>query len=347
VRNRADAAPARGAYRPAMTTAPAPAVLLELSMAHVAARALHVVAQLGTADALDDEPAPVEALAADSGIDADALGRLLRLLEERGVFRRDHDGRWMHTDASRLLRSAHPMSLRGFAQMSGAPFCWGAMTHLDHAVRTSEAGITRLHSGGWMPYLESHPGESAIFQAAMTAKAHADVAAALAAHDFSRYRRLCDVGGGRGHLLTAVLDAHPHVNGVLFELPAVARQVEPTDRLEVFSGDVFADPLPMADGYVLMNVIHDWDDEEAVAILRAVADAGRGSGAAVLVVETVIPDGAQPHWSKTLDVVMLAITGGRERTLAEYDGLLSAAGLELERLTPTATPFSIVEARVP
>ncbi len=247
-----------------------------------------------------------------------------------------------------LERAAdHPQSLGAFGRMAGTPFCWKSLTHLDHAVRTGDAGITKLDPDGWIAYLDAHPGESDVFQAAMTAKAHDDIAAALAVHDFSTYHRVCDVGGGRGHLLHAVLESHPHTIGVLFELPAVAAEVSTNERLEAVAGDFFSDPLPAADAYILMNIVHDWDDKAAIAILASVADAGRSSGAAVLLLETVMPEGSQRHWSKTLDVLTLAVTGGRERTLGEYRDLLNAAGIDLIGLTPTATPFSIVEGRCP
>lgn len=320
--------------------------LLELSYAYAASRALHVAAEAGVADVLGDEPRAVEELAGETGLDPDALGRLLRLLEERSVFRRDAGGRWAHTDASRLLRSNNPSSLRGFARMTGTPFSWESFTNLAHSARTGQSGSSRLHPDGWVAYLQAHPDEACVFQDAMTAKAHGDVAAALAVHDFTQYRRICDVGGGHGHLLRAVRAAHPEVTGINFELPAVAGQLTPEDGIDVVAGDFFVDPLPAADAYVLMNVIHDWDDKAAIAILEAVGAAGRGSRATVLLLEALLAEGPEPHWSKTLDIVMLAITGGRERTLGEYTALLDAAGLRLVAMTPTATPFSIIEASV-
>ena len=327
-----------------MTAQTVPDSLLELSNAFVASRALHVVAELAIADALDDEPCAAEELAAAAGVDADALGRLLRLLEAEGVFARDEAGRWGHSEASRWLRSDHPASVRAFARMSGTPFLWAPFTELHQAVRTGEPSIGVLAPEGPWAYLEAHPSEQAIFQEAMTAKAHGDVAAAMAVHDFSPYRRIADVGGGSGHLLRAVLDAYPDATGVLFDLPHVAVEVPPGPRLEVVAGDFFSDPLPACDAYLLMNVIHDWDDPEAERILSATAAAG-GPGATVLLLETVLPDGPRPHRAKTLDVLMLAVTGGRERSLTEYDALLKRSGLDLVRVTPTATAFSIVEAR--
>lgn len=322
-----------------------PEMLLELSAAHVAARALHVVAELGVADALDGEARPADDLATEAGVDPRALARVLRLLEGHGVFASDAAGRWRHSEASRWLRSDHPTSLRAFARMSGTPFGWAPFTALEHAVRTGEPSIRTIAPEGPWAYLEAHPEEQAIFQEAMTAKAHGDVAAVLAAHDFSSYSRITDVAGGRGHLIRALLDAYPDCSGVLFDLPDIAAQATPAPRLEIVAGDFFSDRLPACDAYILMNVVHDWDDERAAAILAAVADAGRSS-AAVLLLETILPEGPEHHRAKTLDILMLALTGGRERTVSEYDQLLTQSGMELVRVAPTATAFSIIEARV-
>lgn len=333
-------------YGPAMTTAASPETLLALAFAHTAARALHVVAELGVADHLDDQPRDAPALAGDLGADPDALHRLLRLLEMHGVFACDAAGSWAHTATSRVLRTDHPMSVRAFARMAGSAFGWDSFTGLEHSARTGEPGICLLEPQGWTAYLQAHQDEAIIFQQAMTAKGHEDIQAALAAYDFSRHRRLVDVAGGHGHLVRAVLAAHDGVEGVLFDLPEVAQQVLPQERLEVASGDFFTDALPAGDAYVLMNVVHDWDDAASVRILQAVAAAGRPAAATVLLLEVLMPEGPAPDWAKALDIVMLAITGGRERSLPEYDALLTAAGLELVGVTPTATPFFILEARV-
>lgn len=328
-----------------MTIRTTPDTVRELASGHVVAHALHVIADVGVAEELDGEPKSAEELAARLTLNADALSRLLRLVESHGLFARDRIGRWQHTEGSRLLRSDHPQSLRAYVKMSGTPFHWGSVTHLGHALRTGEAGICQLHPEGWCAYLDAHPEESATFQEAMKAKAHADVAAFLDTVDLSRFRRVADVGGGAGHLIKAVLARHAAMTGVLFELPAVAAAATPSERLEVVAGDFFVDPLPACDAYVLMNIVHDWDEKDAATILAAVAEAGRSSEATVFVVEAVMPDHPGPHWAKTLDVIMLAITGGRERTLCEYDALMASAGLELVRVTPTQTSFSIIEAR--
>ncbi|HEX6348441.1 MAG TPA: methyltransferase [Candidatus Dormibacteraeota bacterium] len=303
------------------------------------------MAEAGVADALDGRPRTTAELAGETGLDCDALARLLNLLQERGLFRREADDRWAHTDASQMLQSDHPESLRSYARMAGAPVCWGSVTHLEHALRTGEPGITRLHAGGTFAYLASQPDESRVFQSAMTSKARADIVAALAAHDFARYRSVCDIGGGQGHLLDALVEAQPEVRGILFELPEVARTARPVEGVEIVAGDFLVDALPLADAYVLMNVIHGWDDDSASRILSSVAHAGRSSRSTVLIFESVMPEGREPHPSRTLDVLMLASTGGRERTLTEYSRLLGSAGLALVGSTPLPTGFSIIEAR--
>ncbi|MDQ4038245.1 MAG: methyltransferase [Actinomycetota bacterium] len=329
-----------------MTTSPPPETLLQLSSAHVSARALHVIAELGVADLLDAEPRTTADLTVGTAVDADALDRLLRLLETHGVFARDHADRWQHTETSRWLRSDHPMSMRAFARMMGMPFGWGSFTALEHAARTGNPSIRTLHPDGAWAYLEGHPDEQAIFQQSMTAKSQDDIPAILAAYDFAKFRCIADIGAGRGHLISAVLDSYSKVSGVLFDLPQVTAEVPAGARLNVVAGDFFTDPLPACDAYILMNILHDWNDSDAVNILSAVADAGRPCAATVLIIETVLPEGPEPHWAKVLDVMMLALTGGRERTLSEYEDLLSRTGMEPISLIPTTTPFSILEGRV-
>jgi C-methyltransferase len=320
-------------------------IVWELSNAIIASRSLHVVAELGVADHIGDEPVSAERLALACQASPDALDRALRLLVTFGLFRRV-DGGYLHTEGSYVLRSDHPRSMRAFARLNGLPGCSAAFAEFAHAVCTGSPAFERVDPKGFWHYLQDHPDEGAVFEQAMTAKAHADVAAVLAAYDFFRHTHVADIAGGHGHLIRAVLAAQQHLTGVLFELPQVAAHVPSMPRLDVIAGDFFTDMLPSCDAYLLMNIIHDWDDTDATAILTAVARAGRSSRATVLLVETVLPDGPQPHWAKTLDVLMLTVTGGRERTSAEYRRLFDRVGIDLVQTLPTATPFSIVEGRV-
>src|SRR5438132_237736 len=184
------------------------------------------------------------------------------------------------------------------------------------------------------------------FNEAMVSKAQAEVPAVVAAYDFSRFGTIADIGGGRGHLLQAVLEADRSARGVLFDLPNVIQDAAAaaSDRLKLQAGDFFKDSLPAADAYMLMEVIHDWADEESLAIFEAIRRAAK-AGATLLVIEQLIPDGNEPHWSKMLDIHMLTLVGGKQRTAKEYGELLRRTGFELLRVHSTRADVSVMEAR--
>lgn len=312
-------------------------------MAHFATRCLQVVAEVGVADALGGAPMGVAELAARTGVNEDALGRMLRLLAAQGVFAEGPDG-YIHTAASEMLRSDHPRSLRAYARMIGMPAMWSRVTGLEQALRT---GLPVADWANLLEYFSGHPTEASLFNAAMVAKAGGVVPEVVAAYDFASFKVIADIGGGRGHLLSAVLEAVPGASGILFDLPQVVEDAgaSVSPRMTLQPGDFFADQLPLADAYLLMEVIHDWALPEATAILQAVRRAAPAH-ARLLIVEALVSEEPGPHFSKTLDVAMLAFTGGRERTSAEYQALLSATGFKLERVLPTRTPYSVVEATV-
>ena len=315
-----------------------------LANAGFAARCLHVVAELAVADRIDVAPVPVGELAAACGVDVDALDRVLRLLTVHGVFVRHAEG-YAHTPASRLLRSDATPTMRPYARMAGLPLWWNSLAALERSVRSGRPALAVVADEGLWPYLRQRPAEADIFDHAMTAKAVAAVAGALAVYDFGRFTTLADVGGGRGHFLRAVLDAVPSATGVLFDLPEMVASVEVGHpRMRVVAGDFFVDPLPEADAYLLMDIVHDWPDEECVAILRAVRRAAPAT-ATLLVVEAIVPDGPVDARTATLDVMMMVLTGGRERTAEELRVLLELAGFSLERVLDTPGPVRIAEAR--
>jgi hypothetical protein len=309
----------------------------------VVSRSVHVVAELGVADHIGDEVVSVKQLASACAADPDALDRVLHLLSTYGVFDRRGDG-YAHSDASRLLCTEHPMSMRAFARMMGLPVFRASFDQLEHSVRTGSAAIELAAADGIWPYLMAHPEEAKIFGQAMTGKAAADTAAVLGAYDFGRFDTIADIGGGRGHLLRAVLDTVPSAEGILFDLPDVIQTLDvDRNRLTARAGDFFVDPLPTADAYVLMEVIHDWPDAEAAAILTAVRRAA-SPGARVLVIENVLDDTSPDPRGHTLDIIMLACTGGRERTGTQLDGLLRVAGFRDSTVINTGGPLRIVEA---
>jgi hypothetical protein len=316
-----------------------------LATGAVTARCLQVVSELGVADALGPERVAVEELAARCGVDADALDRVLHLLADQGVFVRSAGG-YGHTSASQLLRSDHPMSMRAFPRMMGSPMILDSFGSLDHAIRTGSPGMAEVEPRGMWAYFETRPEEARIFGEAMTAKAAADVMAVLAAYDFRDVTVLADIGGGRGHLLRAALEAAPQMRGVLVDLPAVIDQLDvPHERLEPWAADFFLDPLPTADAYLLMEVLHDWPDTEAAAILAAIAEAA-SPGARVLVIENMLEDDQPDTRGHVLDVIMLAVAGGRERTVTQLTTLLGQAGFSGATTHSTQGPMRILEAHL-
>jgi hypothetical protein len=317
--------------------------LLQLSAAYYVSRALHAVAQIGVADALGDSPQPAASLAATTATDAGALNRVLRLLALYGIFEYT-DGVVAHTPASRMLRQDHPQSMRPLVRMFGLPGLWAVVGELESGIRTGEPAANRALPGGVWGHLTNNPEASRVFDEAMTAKAQGHIAGIIETYDFSGFNVIADIGGGRGHLIHAILAATPTASGVLFDQPHVVKEAASvaSDRLQITGGDFFNDALPAADAYILMEVIHDWDDDASRKILRGVRRAAGGQ-AKLLLIEALLPNESTPNWPTTLDIVMLSI-GGRQRTLREYSDLLRETGFSMTRDIDTHAGISIIEA---
>jgi hypothetical protein len=318
--------------------------LLEISGAYALPRCLHVVADLAVADVLDEKPCTAAELAEVVSADPDALGRVLRLLAAHGIFAARGEA-FLHTPASRLLRTDHPQSMRAFVRMLGLRAFWDTQGALMHSVRTGRVAAEEVLPDGFYGYLAQDPEAAAIFNAAMVAKAHGQVAGVLAVYDFSSFDIIGDIGGGRGHLLRAILDAVPSAQGVLYDLPRVTEEVKglASERVRVQPGDFFNDALPVCDAYVLMEVVHIFGDAQAVALLQAIRQAAPAH-ATLLLIEQMIPDDPGPHWARTLDIHMLALLGGRQRSLQEYASLLNRAGFALRRDIDTRAGVAILES---
>lgn len=316
--------------------------VLQTAGGFVPARCLLTVADLAIADLIEAEPVSVVALASIRQVDAEALRRVLRLLAAHGIFAVQGE-MVSHTPESRLLQSAHPQSLRSMVRMIGAPVNSRPVEHLAHSVATGASAAEQAYPEGYWGYLAQHPEESRLFDSAMAAKAHVQIAAVLDAYDFSGFRRIADIGGGRGHLLHAVLDRYPRSRGMLFDQPHVIADAAgfASDRLELHSGDFFEDALPEADVYILMEVIHDWTDPDATRLLESVRRAAH-SHSRLLLIESLIPDQPMANWTQILDIFMLALFGGKQRTEREYIGLAAPAGFNWQR-TVSAGPVDVVE----
>jgi hypothetical protein len=302
------------------------------------------VATFNIADALGDTPRTVAELAADTGTNPDALRRVLRLLAAQGVFSYSEDS-VAHTAASQLLRADHSYSMRDFVAMLGATRFVELFPYFDYTLETGTPATYKANPGGIFGLLQSDPGLAQLFNAGMSSKARLQIQSIMAAYDFSTRQAVGDIGGGLGHLLQAVLAAAPGADGVLFDLPPVIEHAgaAASARLRLQAGDFFEDPLPACDTYLVMDVIHDWGDDQATALLSAVRKAALPQ-ARLLVIESILADAPGPDWSKIMDVIMLFAVGGRQRTHAEHERLLNAAGFRLERIVPTMADVSILEA---
>ena len=310
---------------------------------------LSVAATLGLADLLADGPRTADELAVAAGTQPDALYRILRALASLGVFAETATPRqFTLTPLAAVLRTEHPESQRDFAIFAGGE-PYRAWAELLSSAQTGTAAFERVFGMERFVYLAQHPEESAIFDRAMSAGSRMVVAAIASAYDFAAAGTVVDVGGGRGTLIAAILRAHPTARGILFDQAHVVAGAEPVlaeagvaDRCERVGGDFLA-TVPEGGGvYLLRRIIHDWDDNRAIAILRNCARA-MAPGARVLVAETIIPQGNEPSWAKFLDLQMLVMTGGRERTAEEYRGLFAAAGLVLTRVIPAGPEERLIE----
>lgn len=308
---------------------------------------LAVAAELGVADLLASGPRRCEELAVQTRANSDALYRLLRALASVGVFAMDEQGRFSLTPLAEMLRSDVPGSQRAFARMMGEEFCqaWG---NLLHSVQTGEPGFNHRYGMPFFEYMARYPDRHGIYDSAMTGIHGPETEPMLDAYDFSAFRTVVDIGGGSGMTLAGVLKRHPALQGILFDLPAVAERAQSniaaaglSDRCRIQGGDFFSAVPPEADAYVLRHIIHDWQDPEAAAILRRCREAANPDGK-ILVIETVIPSGNEPSFGKWLDLMMLLVDG-RERTQADYNRLFTEAGLRLTRIIPTTAGVSVIE----
>ena len=319
--------------------------IMRLGLGFVVSQAMRVVIELRIPDLLASGEQAVDDLATATRTNADGLYRVMRLLASEGVFKEGAPRHFELTDLSAALRSDRP-GPGDFVQMINSE-AYLAFEQLLYSVRTGKPAFDKLFGSPRFDWLSQHPEQAELFQRAMVALSQGSNEAVAEAYDFSPFTRVVDVGGGHGQLLSEILARNPHLSGVLFDLPlgvAAARQGAGGNlpRTELIAGDFF-ESVPSGDLYVVKKVVHDWDDERATAILRNCRRAMRPGGK-VLVAETIVPPGDEPNQIKGIDVVMLAVTGGLERTEAHYANLFEAAGLRFERAIQTQGPISILEA---
>jgi len=324
--------------------------MLDLITGYWLSQMIFVAAKLGIADVLAKGPKTAAAVAQEVGAHAPFVYRVLRALAGVGVFAETASGRFRLTPTAATLRTGVPGSLSDFALMMLDDYNWKAWGELLHGVETGEVAFQHVYGQPFFDFLVANPEKERTFAASMASISGAENEAIARAYHFGRFAQLVDVGGAHGHLVATILRRHRKVRGVLYDQPQVVDGAAARgffkglgNRIETAGGDFFASVPAEADGYIMKYILHDWDDDRCVRILSLCREA-MAPGGRVLVVENVIEPGNRPSWGKLLDVNMLALLSGKERTKAEFRNLLARAGLRLRRIVPTASPISIVEA---
>ncbi|HEY9402563.1 MAG TPA: methyltransferase [Pyrinomonadaceae bacterium] len=338
----------RRAYAQA-DAAPPEAVLSQMLAAPLVTQALRVVAELGVADLLASGGRSVGELAAETGTHAPSLYRFMRALAGCGVFAETEGRVFELTPMAELLRTGVEGSMRDLAIFMGADWHWQVWGDAPYSARTGQAAWEHVHGKEVFPYFAENAGAARVFDNAMTSLSKMVSKAVVEAYDFSSVRKLADIAGGHGSLLAAILRANPQLKGLLFDVPQVIAGAQSFveaegvgHAVELASGNFFESVPAGADAYMMKHIIHDWDDERALSILRNCHRAMPEDGK-LLLVEMVVPEGNEPHFAKIQDLEMMLSPGGLERTEHEFRELFAAAGFELTRIIPTASPMSVIE----
>lgn len=325
-------------------------IVMNMALAYLVSKSLHVATELGIADMLRDGPKSIDVLATRTGAHRESLHRLLRTLASHGVFSEGEPGYFSPTAASELLRQdfmRDGVLLCG--EVTGDGSWWSAVGDLRHSVMTGEPAFDRHHGMGFFDYLSHHPECGRWFDRGMANFASAENPAIAGAYDFARFERVVDVGGGQGGLLAEILRHHGGVRGTLFDLSEVVRNpvylssLGLPARWTADSGDFFQAVPAGADAYVLKRILHDWSDEHCVRILRC-CRAAMGRQAKLLVVDAVLPAGNASHPGKVMDILMMVFGKGRERAESEFAALFEQAGLRLSGIISTPSALAILEA---
>jgi O-methyltransferase domain/Dimerisation domain len=334
---------------PNTTSAPLPVPheqILAITAGFWQSRALAVATELELADLLAAGPLPIDVLANRTKTHAPSLFRLLRALESLGIFSQISSRVFANTPASECLRKDVPNTQWAWvrAQLSVGRGVYEGWAGLNGSIKTGDTSFGQVLGCGFWEYYRRNPEAGAIFNEAMRLIGKHNSPEIARAYDWSRFPVIADIGGGIGSLLVDILDAYPSCRGILYDQPRVVQQAISHERLEPVGGDFFQSVPPGADAYILRWIIHDWSEAEAVTLLGKVREAMK-PGAHLLLLEELIPETPELVPGKWIDLLMLAITGGRERTKKEYRELLSAAHFELEKVLPTAGPLSILIAK--
>ena len=328
--------------------------LLQMANGFIFTAALYPIAKLKIADLLVDGPLPVTELAQKTGSNADALYRVLRLLASVGIFAESPGKAFALTPLSDCLRADAPGSMRDMVIFMGNPFHAKVWSQLSYSIGTGKPAIEHVYGKPAFEVIFGDPEIAYDFNMAMSSFSRQIAPALLEAYDFSGIGTLTDVAGGHGAILCEVLSRYPEMKGILFDIPNVIEEatchicsLKMDHRCQTVAGDFFEQIPAGADAYYMQHIIHDWADEPALKILANCRRAleGRKNGR-LIIVDSVVPETSEPHFSKILDLEMLLMPGGRERTEPEWRTLFHQAGFEITRIVPMQAAESVIEARV-
>ncbi len=325
-------------------------IMLQMMSGFWVSRGLYVAAKLGIADLLKDGDKSVDELAKATDTNAGSLFRILRMLSTVGVFKQKGDDIFSQTPLSETLSSDSPFSLRAgvIAEMGEVHYeAWG---NVMHSVKTGEIAFDNKFGMNVWQYFETDPEKAQNFNKYMVGSSSAVSQPIVEAYDFSKYQKIVDVGGGLGSMISAILRANPNLSGVLLDAPSVIEKAKGflmengvSDRSETIGGDFFEAVPAGGDLYYMRWIIHDWDDDLSIKILKNIRQVVPENGK-LLLLEAVVPDDNKPHFSKFMDLIMLTMTGGCERTAKQYETLLEKGGFKVTNVIPTNSFMSIVEA---
>jgi hypothetical protein len=326
--------------------------LVQMGRAHIVSRTVYAAAKLGLADHLASAPKSAAELAGAMQVHARSLHRLMRTLASLGILAEQQEQRFALTTLGEALKTGAPGSARSAVIFAGNPSAQSGWDNMVYAVQTGRTGFEKAHGMALFDYLAQHHEDASLFSEMMVGIHSQEPPAVSAAYDFSVFKTIIDVGGATGNLLAAILADHAGSRGILFDRPHVVKDAPAllgakgvSDRVTVEPGDFFQSVPTGADAYILSHIIHDWNEDQCLTILGHIRKAINPTGR-LLIVEMVLAAGDAPHPGKMLDMVMLAQTGGEERSEAEYSLLLAKAGFRLTRVVPTNSAASIVEAVV-
>lgn len=330
-----------------MTEPQPPQILFQMLTGAWVSKSVGIAAELGIADHLEHGPKTIAELAAAVPAHEDSLYRVLRMLAAVGVFQELPERTFALTPVSRLLLTHHPHSMRNFSRMLVFGEHWNAWSRVLDVVRHGGIASDLAEGCDIWEYFRKNPDRATIFDAAMTDFTHQSNSAIVTAFDFGQHRHVCDIGGGHGHLIQAILAAHPNLIGTVFDQEYVVEGARKTlaglgARASGIGGDFFESVCAGPDLYLAKNIIHDWNDEKSITILKNIRRAIPADGRLMLI-EVMVGPANIPEPGKFMDVNMLAMTGGRERTAEDFAALFAASGFALGRVIPTESVMNLVE----